>query len=117
MKFEITPDEAQKPALAVIRYFKKKNMNIHIERAAWDGAPYRTTIIAEKSGRKLLIEAQGVLSYGRSLKDYAAWLAAKRHYSEFSIATMHDAIIEVGVSHEMRTDGVGLFIIDDAGNV
>ena len=117
MKFEITPDEAQKPAAAVIKHFKKKKMKIRIERPAWEGAPYRTTVVAEKSGLKILIEAQGVLSYGRSLKDYAAWLAARRHYSEFCIATMHDATIEVGVSHQMKTDGVGLLIVDEKGNV
>lgn len=113
MKFDITPDEAQKPAAAVIKHFKKKKMKIKIERPAWDDAPYRTTIVAERAGLKILIEAQGILSYGRSLQDYAAWLAARRYYSEFCIATMDDAVIEVGVSHQMKTDGVGLLIVDD----
>lgn len=117
MKFEITPDEAQKPAVAVIKHFKKKKMKIGIEKPAWDAAPYRTTIIAERAGLKILIEAQGVLSYGRSLKDYAAWLAANRHYAEFCIATMDDATIEVGTSHQMKIDGVGLLIVDSDGNV
>lgn len=117
MKFEITPDEAQKPATAVIKHFKKKKMKIRIERAAWSDAPYRTTVIAEKGGLTVLVEAQGVLSYGRSLQDYAAWLGAKRHNAEFCIATMEDAVIEVGVSHKMKIDGVGLLIVAEDGSI
>jgi len=115
MKFEITPDEAQKPAVAVIKHFKKKKMQIKIERAAWDGAPYRTTVLAEKAGLKILVDAQGVLSYSRSLNDFAVWLAANRHYSELWIATMSEALLEVGVLHQMKMDGVGLLIVSDAG--
>jgi hypothetical protein len=117
MKFQITPDEALKPAAAVIKYFKKKKMKIKVEQAAWDGAPYRTTIIGEKAGLRILVEAQGVLSYGRSLQDLASWLAANRHYAEFLIATTGDAVIEVGVSHQMKKDGVGLLIVDDDGSI
>ncbi len=117
MKFAITPDEAQRPAAAVIKHFKKKSMKIRIERAAWSDAPYRTTVVAEKEGLRILVEAQGVLSYGRSLQDYAAWLAAQRYYAELWIATMDDAVIEIGVSHKMRNDGVGLLIVDASGSI
>ena len=117
MKFDITPDEARKPALAVIKHFKKKKMDIRIERPAWDDAPYRTTLVAEKAGLKVIVEAQGVLTYGRSLQDYAAWLAARRHYAELCVATMDDATIEVGISHKMKQDGVGLLIVHDDGSV
>ena len=117
MKFEFTPDEARRPAEAVIKHLRKEKMKIMIERAAWADAPYRTTIVAEKDGLKRLIEAQGDLSYGKSLQDCAAWLGNKRHHAELWIATMETAIIEVGVSHMMKTDGVGLLIVDDEGNV
>lgn len=117
MKFQITPDEAHKPATAVIRHFKKKKMSVKIERAAWDDAPYRTTVVAERRGLKILIEAQGVLNYGRSLQDLASWLGSNRHYAEFYIATTRDATIEVGASHQMKKDGVGLLIVDDDGSV
>ena len=117
MKFDLTPDEARKPAAAVIKFFKKKKMKIAVERPAWPGAPYRTTIVAEKSGLKILIEAQGVLGYGRSLQDFASWLAANRYYSEFSIATTNEATVEVGVSHQMKKDGVGLLIVHDDGSI
>jgi hypothetical protein len=105
MKFEITPDEAQKPAEAVIKYFKKKKMKIKVEQAG--------TVLAEKAGRKVLVEAQGTLSYGRSLQDLAAWLAANRHYAELYVATMTDSVLEVGVLHQMKMDGVGLLIVTD----
>jgi hypothetical protein len=117
MKFQITPDEAQKPATAVIKFFKKKKMKVKIERAAWEDAPYRTTVVAEHAGLKILVEAQGVLSYGRSLQDLASWLGANRHYAEFYIATTTDASIEVGASHQMKKEGVGLLIIRDDGSI
>jgi hypothetical protein len=90
-------------------------MKIKIEEAAWDAAPYRTTLFAEKAGRKVLVEAQGILTYSRSLKDFAAWLAANRHYAELYIATMTEAVLEVGVLHQMKMDGVGLLIVSDDG--
>ncbi len=117
MKFELTPEEAREPAKALIKYFKKKKMKVTIERPGWKDAPYRTTIVAVKSGLTTLVEAQGVLSYGRSLEDFAKWLAANRHYSEFSIATTNDATIEVGVSHQMKKDGVGLLIVHEDGSI
>lgn len=117
MKFQITPEEAHKPAAAVIRFFKKKKMKVKVEQAAWDGAPYRTTVVAEQAGLKILVEAQGVLSYGRSLQDLASWLAANRHYAEFYIATIRDASIEVGASHQMKKEGVGLLIVGDDGSI
>ncbi|HEU5239962.1 MAG TPA: hypothetical protein VFU37_22710 [Pyrinomonadaceae bacterium] len=117
MRFEITPEEAQPLALAVIKHLGKTNMKIRIEEAAWEAAPYRTTIVAEKGGRKLLIEAQGELSYGRSQRDLAAWLAANRHYAEFYIAVSTDADSGVEALHAMKTDGVGLWIVNDQGAV
>lgn len=117
MKFDVTPDEARRPAAAVIRYFKKQRMRVTLEKAAWPSAPYRTTVVAEKAGRHVLVEAQGALTYSRSLKDLAAWLAANRHYAELYIATTTDAVLQAGVLQEMRSDGVGLLVVDDGGAV
>jgi hypothetical protein len=117
MKFEITPEEAQPLARAVIRHLKSKGMTVRVEKSAFDGAPYRTTVVAEKSGRKILVEAQGVLGYGRSQKDLAIWLAANRHYAEFYIATSDDAVSEIGALHAMKVSGVGLLIVQEDGTV
>ena len=112
MKFDFTPEEAQPLALALIEYFTKKGMNIKVEQAAFLDAPFRTTIVAEKSGRKVLIEVQGVLSYGRSQHELAVWLAAGRHYAEFYVATDSESVLAVGALHQMKGDGVGLLIVD-----
>jgi len=113
MKFEITPEEAQPLAVAIIKHYKQLKMKVRIEEAAIDDAPYRTTIVAEKAGRQILVEVQSVLGYGRSQKDLATWLAARRSYAEFYIGTGAEAVLTVGALHEMVTDGVGLLIIDN----
>jgi hypothetical protein len=117
MKFDVTPDEARRPAMAVIKYFKKQQMRVKVEKPAWPSAPYRTTMVAEKAGRHVLVEAQGTLTYSRSVKDLAAWLAANRQYAELYIATATDAVLQAGVLQEMRSDGVGLLVVGDDGVV
>jgi hypothetical protein len=114
MKFEITPEEAQPLAVALVRHYKKREMKVKVEHAAFPDAPYRTTVVAEKAGLKVLVEVQSALSYGRSQKDLAAWLAVRRHYAEFYIATGTDSVLAVGALQEMKTDGVGLLIVDGA---
>lgn len=118
MRFELTPDEAQRAARAMIKHFKKHGMRVKVEAPAWSEAPYTTTLVAEKAGRHVLVEAQGTVSYGRSLKELVTWLAVRRHYAETYIATSGEAVIPgAGVLHEMRVDGVGLFFVSDTGVV
>jgi hypothetical protein len=115
MKFEVTPEEAQPAARAMIKHFKKLRMKVKVERPPWPTAPYRTTLVAEKAGRHVLVEAQGTLSYSRSLKEMMAWIEAKRLYAELYVATISDAILQVGALQEMKSDGVGLFVIGENG--
>ena len=117
MKFEVTPDEARRPAAAMIKYFKKQKMKLRVEKAAWPEAPYRTTLVAEKAGRHILVETQGTLSYSRSLKDLVVWVAANRWYAEIYVATTTEAVLQAGVLQEMKADGVGLFVVDEDGLV
>lgn len=117
MRFEVTPEEARRPAMVMIRHYRKEGMKIRIEKPAWPAAPYRTTLVAEKSGRHVLIEAQGTLNYGRSLKDLVAWVATNRFYAEIFIATGDDAVLQAGVLQDMKVDGVGLFVISGDGSV
>lgn len=117
MRFELTPEEARPIARVMIRWLKKQDMKVRVEKAAWDGAPYRTTIVAERGGRHLLIEAQGGVAYGRSLRELVSWLEARRMYAELYIATTIDAHLTAGTLKEMKDDGVGLFVVDDAGGI
>ena len=117
MKFVFTPEEAQKVARAVAAHLVKKKMKVKIEAPFSKHAPYRTTILATKAGLNLLVEAQGTLSYEKSLKDLASWLAAKRIYSELYLATMSDGVLPLGLLAELDKDGVGLLIVGDSFSV
>src|SRR5437016_5059398 len=92
-------------------------MQVRIERAPWPDAPFRTTIVASKTGLSILVEAQGTLNYGRVLKDLVSWVSTRRHYAEVYIATPSDAVAQAGLLAEMKTDGVGLLVVDDNGSV
>jgi hypothetical protein len=87
MKFIVTPEEAQAPALAVARQLRKRGMTVKAEIEAWSGSPYRTTLVARQSGFCILVEAQGVLNYGKAIKELATRLAAHRYYAELYLAT------------------------------
>lgn len=117
MKFILTPEEAQETALVIAAHLRKQGMKIKTEVEAWPDAPYRTTLIATRSELRLLVEAQGTLTYGKALKDLATWLAANRHYAQFYIATTSEAVLQAGSLGEMKKDGVGLFVVDDDGLV
>ena len=113
MRFDITPEEAQRPAVAMIEHLKKQGMTVMVEKPVWPTAPYRTTVVAKKTGRYVLVEAQGILNYGRSLRDLVAWLARNRHYAELYLATASESVIQAGVLQEMKVDGVGLFVVSE----
>jgi hypothetical protein len=117
MKFIVTPEEAQVPALAVARQLRKRGMTVKAEIEPWPGSPYRTTLVARHSGFCVLVEAQGVLNYGKAIKELATWLAANRHYAELYLATVSEAILQAGMLGEMKRDGVGLLVVDENGLV
>ncbi len=117
MKFDFTPEEAQGTAQAVAKYYSQRKMKVKIEIAAWPEVPYRTTLVAIKAGKHILIEAQGTVNYSKSIQELAAWLAANRHYSELYLATMSDAVIQADMLAHMKKDGVGLLMVDDEGKI
>jgi hypothetical protein len=117
MKFTLTPEEAQLPALAVAKLLRKRGMAVKSEIEAWPGSPYRTTLVARRSGLCLLVESQGVLNYGKAIKELATWLAANRRYAELYLATGYEAVLQAGVLGEMKRDGVGLLVVDEDGVV
>jgi hypothetical protein len=117
MNFVLTPEEAQSAALAVARHLRKRGMTVRTEVEPWPSAPYRTTLVARQRGLCLLVEAQGTLNYGNALKGLATWLAANRYYAELYLATVSEAVIQAGMLGEMKSDGVGLLVIDENGVV
>src|SRR6266545_622400 len=99
MRFELTPEEAQPAAVAVVKHYRKRRVAMKIEKSPWVDAPYRTTLMGAQSSVQILVEAQGTLDYGNRLKALATWLAARRHYAVFFIATMRGATAQAGVLH------------------
>lgn len=117
MKFTLTPEEAQPTATAAAAYLRKLKMRVRAEMSPWDDAPYRTTLVADRSGFYQLVEAQGSLSYGAALREFAQWTAAKQHYCELYIAVTSDATLQAGLLGLMKSDGVGLMVVDEKRRV
>jgi hypothetical protein len=92
-------------------------MNIAAEKPLGKDAPYVTTLTAEKFGLKRLIEAQSHLDYSTSLKAFMNWLAAKRLHAELYIAIPSSATIPAYALKEIKTDGVGILILEEDGSV
>lgn len=113
MTFEFTPDDAQPIARAVQKHLRKQHIPLEFELAAWDDAPYRTTIVATEGEKKILIEAQRHFDFHKELVDLAKWLMLKRNYSEMYIATAPSASIEAGVLNELRELCVGLMLVSN----
>lgn len=117
MKFEWTPEEAHSAALAVARHLKRHGAKVKVEVRAWPDAPYKTTLVATRLGLVKLVEAQGTLDYGPTIKGLAEWLAAKRHYAELYLASTDDSTVQAGILSELKKDGVGLLVVDGLGKL
>jgi len=117
VEFVFTPGEAQIVALAVARHYRQRQMAVRTEVAAWPGAPYRTTLVAARSGLQVLVEAQGAPTFTNPLKDFATWLASQRFYAEFYLATAAEAVAPIRLLEDLREHGVGLLVVDDRGRV
>jgi hypothetical protein len=117
MKFLFTPEEAQRPARAIEVFLAKKQMVVKVETAVSSEAPYRTTLLATKSGLSFLVEAQGTLTYEKPLRDLAAWLAANRVYAELYLATTSEGVLPLGLLADLDKDGIGLLIVHDNRSV
>lgn len=117
MNFEVTPEEAQKIATTLYKHYKRKKTQVKIEKPAWEDAHFRTTLVAEKGGKKILIEAQWQPGYNKSLRELASWIAAKRHYAEFYIATGIESNLGISELNDMKKDGVGLLSVKDDGGI
>src|SRR6266566_6017497 len=93
MKFSFTPEEAQGIAIAVSKHFRKANGKPKTEAPAWDGAPYRTTLLFTSGQPHVLIDCQDSPSYGTRLKELVVEMAANRLYAELYVATRAEAVL------------------------
>jgi hypothetical protein len=113
MNFADIPEEALLVAQVVVKHLERQEWRVKVLKSPWEDARYRPSLLAEKSGRYLLVETQGALDYHKTLKEYAGWLAANRHYAELYLATSAEAITQAGVLAALRRDGVGLWVVDE----
>src|SRR6266566_974271 len=117
MKFSFTPEEAQGIAMAVAKYLKNANGKPRTEAPAWNGAPYRTTLLFTSGQLQVLIDCQDSPSYGTRLKELAVQVAANRLYAELYIATRAEAVLSGEMLQALGKDGVGLLLVADNGAV
>lgn len=117
MNFADIPEEALLVAQAVVKHLERQKWRIKVLQSPWKEARYRPSLLAEKSGLCLLVETQGTLDYHKTLRDYAAWLSANRHYAQLYLATNAEAPTQVGILAAMRRDGVGLWAVDEERKV
>lgn len=117
MPFYFTPEEAQATALAVEQFLTNDGWEVQIEAAAWPDVPFRTTLIATKAKFTILIEAQGNLNYHQDIRALASHLAARRINTKLYLAANSNAAISIATMADLDRDGVGLFRVDDNGNI
>jgi hypothetical protein len=117
MRFDFTPEEAQPTAEAIVKHLQRMKISVSVEASAWPEAPLRTTLLAKRAGVFMLIEVQSVLNYSGTLKTLANWIAAKRHNAELSMAVPSEANLKAGIIEELKSDGVGLWVVAESGSV
>ncbi len=111
MKFAFTPEEARPIAKNVAKYYKSIRYNISEEAKITNDAPLLTTLILKKANTFILVEAQSTLIYSPPIQKLAHFLSQKRINARFFIAIPQESSISAHDFKQMKTDGVGLFIV------
>jgi hypothetical protein len=111
--FDVTPEEALPCAEKLLDYLRKKGKKPSLEKAAWEEAPYRTTLSAADSTTTLLYEVQGALDFHARLKNFAQWLAATRKSAEFYLVSDATSATTATLFVELRAAGTGLLLLQD----
>lgn len=117
--FELTILDARPTALLVRRHYLRRGYRVRVETAAWGDAPYRTTLLCEGRGERILIECQGKLSYHGPLRNLREYLVEQRRPAELNIAVRasEDVSISPIALREIERDGVGLLLVDPNGAI
>lgn len=112
MTYIYTPEEALSIADALSKFLKSQGLNVYIDQALSDEAPYITTLIAKKGELNILFEAQNEVSCDQSLKELAFWLENRRYYAELFIATHIDATFSGSFFRQLDQAGIGLIMVE-----
>jgi hypothetical protein len=111
MSFEFTSDEAQPIALAVEKFYRKQNIDVSFEKAPWEDAPYRPTIVGVQNELNYVVEAQASFDLHGELEKLAEYIMLKRRYCEMYIATARDSSIPAADLQKMRDLCIGLILV------
>src|SRR5258708_26073318 len=110
MEFSFTPEEAQPAALKLIDRLKRDGGTLSVEQAAWDDAPYRTTIVHVVHGMSMLYEVQGHLDFDERLKAFSDRMAARRHFAELYLVAEAEGEVAAVAFRVLSRQGAGLIL-------
>jgi hypothetical protein len=113
LAFDVTPEEALPCAEKLLEDLKRKGKRPSVERAAWDEAPYRTTLSVVGGNPTLLYEVQGALDFHQRIKNFAQWLAATRKSVELSLVSDANSTTTAALFVELRATGTGLMLLKE----
>lgn len=111
MKFTLTPDEAQAIAETVHADLKRKHFGVEIEQPLTDDAPI-PTLVAERSGLTVAVEAQRKPKLTPSIRELAIWSIRERRYAQVYVATDIDATLSARLLKDFKGLGIGLMVVD-----
>ena len=117
MDFELTPEEAQSTARAVVDHFSAESHTVKIEAAVDKEVQFRPAVSATKHGMTTYVEAQSVPSYTPGVKELVHWMSVRRVNCEVLIAVPVDASLSGRFLTFLKRDGVGLMLVDEQGGV
>lgn len=117
MDFRYTPEEAQSIALRLRPYLRRQRLSVEVEVPIASDAPFATTLLAAASGTVIAIECQHRPAYLAPLRELVGYLAVNRLDAEVSIATASDAELTASTLTALRSDGVGLMVLQSDDSV
>jgi hypothetical protein len=113
MDFDITPEEARTCAGHLVEHLKGSGGKLAIEKAAWEDAPYRTTVFLRSGEDRILYEVQGHLSFHERLANFAQWIHAQRKCAELNVVTYANSPTTAVQFNLLKKYGVGLLLLTD----
>ncbi len=116
MKYSNIAEEARPIARIVIKFYKKKKLSI-LAKWPWLDSKYCATFCFMNLDLPLIVETQGRLDYHKSLRGFVQWFFGRRQYGEIFIATSDESSLPAQDLKEMKSDGVGLLLVSETGQV
>lgn len=112
-RYIAAPDEVRPIADSLLVALSAKGWRCRTEVPFHGNAPLTTVVLATKGHEPTwLIEPQARPSYGTHVSRLSSWLRAERAHACLSIATTPDGHVSGAMLSSLKSDGVGLLIVD-----